>query len=266
MCTGFVRRGKDVIVGFNMDINVEALEYQVYAEPDKFYIGADCKEIEAELTKIPGLSECYQLENHVRKIHGINSNGNFGNQLNNMDFHKAPFMVGTNVVSIDQIIDDYISGKISFDQIVSIAQEKEITQIPKGAVDIPSIAFHSIITDKAGRIMILEPGNGYSIIKEKYAVLSNFPILELPGDFSEDRFGYYGKDRYDTAMNMLRESTDDFDVKAALKILESVKQVGRWGTRVSFVYSNNENAVYYCLEGQFNQIQKHSFKKDVSLT
>ena len=39
MCTGFVRRGKDVICGFNMDINIGAFDYDVYAEPDKFYIG-----------------------------------------------------------------------------------------------------------------------------------------------------------------------------------------------------------------------------------
>ncbi len=39
MCTGFVRRGKDVICGFNMDINAGAIDYGVYTEPDKFYIG-----------------------------------------------------------------------------------------------------------------------------------------------------------------------------------------------------------------------------------
>ena len=61
--------------------------------------------------------------------------------------------------------------------------------------------------------MILEPGNGYSIIKEKYAVLSNFPFLELPADFTQDKFGYYGKDRYDIAMEILRNSTDDFSVQ-----------------------------------------------------
>ena len=32
MCTGFVRKGNDVIVGFNMDINIGAFEYDVYTD------------------------------------------------------------------------------------------------------------------------------------------------------------------------------------------------------------------------------------------
>ena len=39
MCTAFVRKGKDVIVGFNMDINMGAVDYDVYVEPDQFYVG-----------------------------------------------------------------------------------------------------------------------------------------------------------------------------------------------------------------------------------
>ena len=54
-------------------------------------------------------------------------------------------------------------------------------------------------------------------------------------------------DRYDAALSILRESGDDFSARDALKLLDAVKQTGHWGTRVSFVYSGNENAVYYAL-------------------
>ena len=177
-----------------------------------------------------------------------------------MDFYKAPYEESINSISIDRIVDDYISDKITFDDIKTITDTKEVTQIPNGAVDMPTIAFHSLITDCKGRIMMLEPGNGYSIIKEKYAVLSNFSMLELPEDLTSEKYGYYGKDRYDIAMECLKNSTDEFSVTDGFSILNKVKQVGNWATRVSFVYSRNENSVYYCIDGEFNYINKHSFR------
>lgn len=243
MCTAFVRKGSDIITGFNMDINIEAFKYDIYANDSEFYIGM----------KSPF------DENVVIKIHGVNSLGNFANQLNNMDFHKVPYRESDTSISIDRIVDDYISDRIDLDGIRDIADTKEITQIPGSVIDIPTIAFHSLIVDKRGRIMILEPGNGYSMICEKYAALSNFSLLELPVDLTGDKYGYYGKDRYDIAIECLRKSTDDFGVHDGLEILNKVKQKGNFATRVSFVYSLNENSVYYCLDGQFDQVKKHVF-------
>lgn len=259
MCTGFVRRGKDVICGFNMDINLGAIDFDVYAEPDKFYIGTRAKISVEETAKIP--EGIYRVDNGVRKVQGVNRNGCFGNMLNNMNFRKAPFRMDTSAISLDQLIDDYISGRVSFQELKQLADTKEIMNIPAGPVQIPDLAFHSIISDKEGDILILEPGNGYSVIREKYAVLSNFPLLELPADFEPSRFGYYGKDRYDKALDILRNSTDDFSAQDGLKLLQEVKQEGDWATRVSFVYSANENAVYYALERNFDQVKKHCFSR-----
>ena len=257
MCTGFVRKGNDVIVGFNMDINIGAFEYDVYTEPDKFYIGIKNQMKVEDMAGIPeGL---FRLDNNVRKAHGVNCHGCFGNMLNNMNFDKAPFCLDPAVISLDQLMDDYISGLLSFQELQAIADDKEIVNIPTGPIQIPDLAFHSLVADKEGHIMILEPGNGYSIIKEKYAVLSNFPFLELPADFTQDKFGYYGKDRYDIAMEILRNSTDDFSVQEGLALLKAVKQEGNWATRVSFVYSASENAVYYALERDFEHVRKHTF-------
>ena len=86
--------------------------------------------------------------------------------------------------------------------------------------------------------------------------------MELPEDFTPENFGYYGKDRYDTALSVLRHSGDDFSVQDGLRLLDAVKQTGQWGTRVSFVYSGNEQAVYYALEHDFTDIRKHCFAKE----
>lgn len=40
MCTAFIHRGRDVIYGFNMDINAEAFSWEVVAEKDAFYVAA----------------------------------------------------------------------------------------------------------------------------------------------------------------------------------------------------------------------------------
>ena len=84
-------------------------------------------------------------------------------------------------------------------------------------------------------------------------------MLELPEDLTSEKYGYYGKDRYDIAMGCLKNSTDEFSVTDGFSILNKVKQVGNWATRVSFVYSRNENSVYYCIDGEFNYINKHTF-------
>ena len=241
MCTGFVRKGKDVIVGFNMDINIRAFDYDIVANKEQFYVEIKSGEV-------------------VVKAHGINHLGNFASQLNNMDFTKAPFRLEKNVVPLYEIVDDYISGKISYNEILKMASEKEIVNMPGQAINMPCIAMHSLIADRQGHIMILEPGNGYCVLQGDYAALSNFAFLENPANLTPENYGYYGKDRYDKAMQLLRESNDDFSIQDGLELLKAVRQTGEWATRVSFVYSNNENAVYYVIENDFEHVTRHLFE------
>ena len=70
---------------------------------------------------------------------------------------------------------------------------------------------------------------------------------------------FYGKDRYDKATQILKESKNSFSVDDALNLLKQCKQEGQWGTKVSFVYSKNNNVVYYCLNGNFNEVLVHNF-------
>ena len=50
-----------------------------------------------------------------------------------------------------------------------------------------------------------------------------------------------------------------FTVNNAFSILQAVCQEGIWATRVSFVYSAEENAVYYVQNNNFSQIGKYEF-------
>ena len=78
-------------------------------------------------------------------------------------------------------------------------------------------------------------------------------------DLNEEQFGFYGVDRYRKSLSILKNSTDDFNVADGLKLLNEVKQTEEWGTRFSFVYSRNEDTVYYCTEGQFDCLKAHHF-------
>lgn len=261
MCTAFVRNGQDYICGFNMDINEGAFDWKLVMDEEVFAVTFSMKRNISELMPIGGMipSEYVDFENDVLKVQGVNRNGNFGNQLNNMRFIKAQFEVGENCVPLYYLVDSFIRGKSTLQDIERYVRTKKIVNLPTASIDIPDMAMHSLMSDANGNIIVVEPGNGFSVLSEKYAVMSNFTVMELPEDFTPENFRYYGKDRYDTALSILRNSDDNFSVRDGLALLDAVKQVGEWGTRVSFVYSRNENAVYYTTEHDFANIKKHCF-------
>ena len=61
-------------------------------------------------------------------------------------------------------------------------------------------------------------------------------------------------------MDILKSSERNFGYNDMLKLLKELKQDGRWGTRISFVYSKNENAVFYCLNGDFDNVGRWDFR------
>lgn len=232
MCTGFVFRGSDIVSGFNMDLADGAWEYKVYAKPDMFFIG-----IKAGST--------------VYKTHGVNSRGSFAV----LPYMNAPergvYSRGRDVKRIDLLVNDCIAGKLSLTDIKRICAENRI-------VNVPNLSMHSLLADGDGNALLVEAGLGCYEPTGRFAAISNFPLLEKTADLSAP---WYGKDRYDTACAMLQDAGDAFSVNDALKLLAAVKQEGEWPTRVSFVYSRNENAVYYALDRDFSAIKRHAFTK-----
>ena len=255
MCTAFIHKGKHLICGFNLDINEGAMDYRVYAEPERFYIGITAMEPPKDVP----LPSHFRLEGGIRKIQGVNRDGLFAVCLNNMNFAKAPFRLAEEALPIDQLMDDCISGRITVEEARRIAHEKELVNLPTGSVDIPSLAFHGFITGPESPILLVEPGNGYAVLQDRWAAMTNYALLEPPADMTPETYGYYGKDRMDTAMAILRQRDSLFTREDGLEILQRTKQTGTWATRVSFVYHSGENAVYYCLQGDFTRVIRHPF-------
>ena len=231
MCTGFVYKGKDLLYGFNLDIDPNVWSFDVYKTKNYFTVGI-------------------KVGSTTYFTHGVNRNGNFGNlpYMNGEEF-KCP--KGCAKQRIDLLIDKYIRGKISFDEIRDIVSTKTLTNAPAASM-------HSLVGDIDGNILLLEPGYGIKEIDEKYGVIANFPALARLNNYDNP---FYGKERYDTVSKALAKADDDFSADDALGLLEKVKQTGQWATRVSFVYSRNDNSVHYCLDNRFDEISVHEFAK-----
>lgn len=81
------------------------------------------------------------------------------------------------------LVDSFIRGKSMIQDIERYARTKKVVNLPTGSIDVPDMAMHSLMSDSNGNIIVVEPGNGFSVLSEKYTVMSNFSVLELPGDF-----------------------------------------------------------------------------------
>lgn len=230
MCTAIAKKGDDLIYGFNLDIDPDTWKFGLYKTNNYFTVG-----ITAGRT--------------LYFTHGVTADGNFGN-VPYMNSDTFPVKKGAGRERIDLMTDRYIRGKYSFGDIENIAATKEI-------VCIPAAAMHSLVGNGSGDFLIIEPGFSNRRVNGDFAVITNFPVTAELSDYSNP---FYGKDRYDKAYSVLRSSGRDFSAADALELLYSVRQEGRWATRISFVYSGNENAVYYFLNGDIKNVQVHSFK------
>lgn len=230
MCTAIAKKGNDLLYGFNFDVDPAVWNYSIYKTKNYFTVGIT-----------------------VRKTtyftHGVNRGGSFGN-IPYMNGERFPAPVGIKRERLDLMTNKYIRGKYTFEDIERIVRERTLTNIP-------AVTFHSLIGSGNGDMLIAEPGYGCRKVEENWAVLANFPVLAGLTDFSNP---FYGKDRYDRAEAILKNSGDGFSAEDALSVLRDAKQDGQWGTRVSFVYSKNKNTVYYCENGDFSDIKVHKFE------
>lgn len=229
MCTAIVHKGNDLICGFDLDIDPAVWNYSLHKTKYLFAVGITV-----------GKTTHY--------VHGVNADGHFGN-VPYMNGAVFPVPHGVKRERIDLMNERYIRGKYSFADIEELLRTKT-------AVNIPAATMHSLIADANGDLLIVEPGYGVKKVGENYAVLTNFPTLTTLDDYSNP---FYGKDRYDKALSVLSRADASFSVEDALRLLYETRQEGPWGTKISFVYSRNENAVFYFLNGDFAHIRTHTF-------
>lgn len=230
MCTAIAHKGKDLIYGFNLDVDPKVWNYDVYKTKNYFSVGIT-------------------VGSTTYLTHGVTRDGVFAN-IPYMNGPKESYPVGTRKHRIDLVVNKILRGKMNLSEVKEIlCADGQCVASPK------NLSFHSLFGDSEGDFFLVEPGIGYQDIRGPYGVVTNFPVL-LEGDYQAV---YYGLDRYKSAKAGLEAASDQFNAENALDLLYSVRQEGEWATRVTFVYSRNENAVYYYLNNQRDHAGVHRF-------
>lgn len=226
MCTGIFFKGKDTIVGYNLDIDPKVWNYNIVKNYKVFTVAITI-----------GKTTYY--------THGVNNKGKFA-ALPYMN-DSEPYKVSKNHKRIDILVDEFIKDEITFNSALRIAK--------KGTYNAKFASMHALMVDNDNAILV-EPGYETKIIEDDHFVVTNFPLSK---EVSDDN-PFYGKERYQLVNEELEKATENFSIHDALVLLKKVAQEGQYGTRLSFVYSKNENTVYYVLNNNFEEILKHRFK------
>ena len=152
-------------------------------------------------------------------------------------------------MTIADLTEQFIQAKISFDDARQIVQERKIVYAPDATMQ-------AMLSDRQGRTLVIEPGIGWREDGGRCSLMTNYSILAPE---STRPFLVPGDDRYERAVRLLSHYGAHFTVSDALAVLRAVRQEGIWATRVSFVYSAREHAVYYVQNNEFSQIEKYEF-------
>jgi len=234
MCTSFIFRGNDTLIGMNYDNHGMNFHLEPY-NANRFIISM----------KAWGKS---------RPLLGVRADGIFANQqvINTCD--SGHFRLGLHVVHTSQLIGYILSGKISSYNIGKYLSCHTVVNPPKQSL-------HSMIADVNGEGWIVEPGRG-NVCYDKdthFFVMSNCPIYGV----ANGKWEGFGVKRQTTAQCILEKADKHFDVQDAFRVLQAVQQTeGDWITEISLVYSALENAVYYCFNHNYGEIKKYQMKLD----
>ena len=152
-------------------------------------------------------------------------------------------------MTVADLTEQFFQAKISFDGALQIVRKKTIVYAPDATMQ-------AMLSDRQGRALIIEPGVGWREDHERYSLIANYSVLAPE---STRPFIVPGDDRYERAAMLLSAYGNHFTVADGFSVLQSVRQEGMWATRVSFVYSAREHAVYYVRNNDFSQIEKHEF-------
>ena len=226
MCTSIVVNKRKSIVGWNLDIL--DMEYRVRPTDTGVFI------------------EINDAKEGWLPLFGANSRGDFVGMPTCWPFDERsnPTGKGNNIIMLDI---DLLLQKKALQEIKSIAEKEPIFSVP-------GVTFMAALSDKNGNVLHIVPGQGTLYFeKPEYKIMTNFS----PFKQNKEQHPWMGWDRYKKSESMLKNITDDFDVKDCFKILQAVSQEV-CPTVVSMVYDVTENIVYWCENRDWKNI--HNYK------
>jgi hypothetical protein len=231
MCTSFISRKNDVIIGMNFDNN--GMAYSVDTKRHNWFV----VNVDGGRGKYPSF--------------GVNKNGLFFNNLvvdsNGKGHYRRP---SKNVTHTTKLIGDLLNGTIKEEDLKDYLGRIEV-------VNTPDWSCHNMIIDSSANVYIVEPGRGniFSPYKESdYYIMTNESIIDM------QKNGNHAKcDRYKVVDKELN-SIIDLQPKKAFEILQKAFQTdGEWKTELSMVFSKKEGKVYYCVSGDITKLREYTF-------
>ena len=231
MCTSFISRKNDVIIGMNFDNN--GMSYSIDTKnQDWFVINVD-----GGRGKYPSF--------------GVNKNGLFFNNLvvdsNGKGVYRRP---STKVTHTTKLICDILKENITENKLKEYLDTIEV-------VNTPDWSCHNMIVDSSANVYIVEPGRGniYSPYTESdYYIMSNESIIDMIQNQKKAACN-----RYNIVEKELNR-TPDVDIAKSFEILKRAFQhEGEWKTELSMVFSKKEQKVYYCMNRNITDLIEYTF-------
>lgn len=228
MCTSIVSNRKKTIIGWNLDIL--NMEHRICSYPEGVYI------------EINDAAEGWM------PLFGANNRGDFVGMPTCWPFDERsnPNGPSENIIMLDI---DLLLRKKTLQEVLSIVEKSPVSSVP-------GLTFMGSLSDSEGNVLHIIPGQGYKYYeKPEYTVLTNFS----PFKGRSEEHPWMGYDRYETATQMLKNASDDFDAADCFEILKKTAQTV-CPTVVSMVYDVTDRVVYWCEHRNWSDIKSQKFE------
>jgi hypothetical protein len=231
MCTSFISRGEDTIIGMNFDNN--GMKYTIDTKNPNWFTVL----VESGRGKYPsfGVDSCGRFFSSLV----VNSNGK--------GLYKR---ASKKVTHTTKLITDILSEVIHPENLDEYLANIEV-------VNTPDQSCHNMICDSNANVWVVEPGRGNIINPANsslFFIMTNFSLWDHLHENAE-----CDCNRFKTVSSEL-ENAKQLNIDSAFNILDSVSQRdGEWITALSMVYSKNSRTVYYCLNGNFSERFEYNF-------
>ncbi|MBN2543304.1 hypothetical protein JXI42_10605 [bacterium] len=236
MCTSFVYREKNILIGMNLDN--DGKEYQISS-----YMGNDF------LVSI-------KMKGRYFPSFGISRAGTFVNDLMVDSNGEGQYKRQSEKRWISNTLVQRILGdQIPFDALMPLLEEKEI-------VNNPGLSTHNMIANIDGTVIIVEPGRKNILSGPKdssYYIMTNFPLSGYDGILPQHVSGS-GSDRYLETYKNLSQIHNELSPKEGFDILKKAQQTGpEWTTELSLIYNPVLRQLYFTFDCDYETVFEFEF-------
>jgi penicillin V acylase-like amidase (Ntn superfamily) len=238
MCTSFVYRKENVLIGMNFDNDGKDFKISTKLRND-FLVSV-------------------KVKNKYFPSIGINQNGVFVNDSLVDSNGEGKYKRQNDNRWVTTSLIQYIMGSdVGFEDVKEVLGNVEI-------VNSPNTSTHNLIADTNGNTCVVEPGrkNIFSDVNEsEWCVVTNFPLSDYEETNPVAVLGS-GSDRYQEVYRKFSKLQDPLTVEQGFEILESVKQDGpEWTTQISMIYDGKNRKLFYCLDQKLDEIIEYDFQQ-----